>query len=274
MRLAARVGALSLVLAVSLTACSSTSSTGPASDGLDAIRAGSASSEQVIQVLQASTATSTSARVTMEQLFEMDSEVVSPEAEALLDFRISTEGVVTLDGSAGEMTMKVNSPGSPEIRIQYLDGRVWVTNPVTGDWEENAEMAAMLKSVSAASASQFLLPGQSVEFVGPDSVNGVEAYEYRTEVTVTAEYLEQLAGLGLVAGGSDMLIGETVTASVWITDNGLPVRSEVRTSMDKALASMGAGGLEGATGVYLVQRTSWSDFGSVQAPSAPPVQKG
>lgn len=273
MRRTTRVGVLSLALAVSLAACSSTSSSSPASDGLSAVRAGSASSEQVIQVLQASTATSTSARVNMEQSFEIDGGALSPEAEALLDFRITTEGVVTLDGSAGEMTMKVNSPGSPEVKIQYLDGKVWVTNPVTGEWEENSEMADMLQSVSAASASQFLLPGQSVEFVGSESINGVEAYEYRTEVTVTAEYLQQLAGLGLVAGGSDMLVGETVTASVWITNDGLPVRSEVRTTMDRALAAMGAGGLEEATGVYLVQRTSWSDFGAVQAPSTPPVQE-
>lgn len=273
------VSASTVALAAVLAACSSTSSSPAASASLEAVRNGSATAAQISEVMLASGEVPGAARVESEQWIELVGDTSSLPEEVLMlqEMRIAMEGVVAMDGSAGALKMDMGIPGVEPLEAQFLDGKAWMTDP-SGEWQEAPELAAVVsRSTAAAAASYVPDESDSVSYEGTEEVNGVSAHKYVSTFAITEEFLSTSEELGLPVdeAASRALLGSEVKTTVWVTDDGIPVRFSAEIPMKAAFVELipeGAEALGTLDELMFMYELNFSEVGKVTAPSTPPVQ--
>jgi len=105
-----------------------------------------------------------------------------------------------------------------ETGVVILPDQSWLRSPITGDWErEDVNIDAFFDPANGVTALMRSI--ETAEVAGEDRIDGVDTVRLRTSIDAGA----------LTLFGENTLLGETVTAEVWIgADDPLVYRIELR----------------------------------------------
>lgn len=264
-----------LVAAATLAACASgTTGSGATSSGdFAAIAAGTATAAQVSSYTRETGTKVTSMEVDFEQKFEFDADQVGSDEilQATLEAKVSGQGTVAVDGSAASMdvTMEVPGFGALDVQVEQFDGKTWVLNPMTQEWEESSDTGTS-SPPSPADAADFVSDDLDLTFVGPETVSGQEAYRYDATVVVTEEILSQAQTLAGNVIGSE-IVGSEVEVSIWLGEKGL-VKFEYRVAVGEQISAAAVSDVELASdAVVSVLTLEVTGYDVNPLPSGPPT---
>lgn len=246
-----------------------------ATEAVAAVMSGQATTAQITEV--ASLSFADAVNVELAQFMEVTAGKLAKDSmlASLLDMKTTGAGVVAGDGSSADVTMTMSAPmlGPDPIQTQVIvfDGKVWVLNPLTQEWEQSPDAEQLIQALDPSELGGSIPTVGEVTYAGEEEINGKTAYRYDLVATVTEELAAQF-NAGSVTGQSlTDFLGEKITGSYWLSETGI-VQMETRVTVSNVLAATltdSAKELDGVT-IESVTRVTVSDATS-PLPTAPPV---